>query len=160
GDFDDERLATAVAIELDGRLAAPNGGQERNGQARLEAPTGPRPGRSTAATDPAQEILEDSAGPVRLLGCRPPGAPRAQEVTEVECEGAARLIRGPFGAARAGPGCRHSFDRGLAVAVIERSLFGVGQDVVCLLRLLELGLGPLVSRVDVGVLLAGQLAVG
>jgi hypothetical protein len=48
----------------------------------------------------------------------------------------------------------------VAPAVVLLALVGVGQHAVRLANLLEEGLGLLVARVDVRVVLAGQLAVG
>src|SRR5205807_2334547 len=85
GDLDDQGLAAMVlALDVDLGLAATDGGDEGDGQVRLDVATrpGPRaPRPAPAAAHPAQQLLEDPARPGVLLGV---AHPRAEELAEVE----------------------------------------------------------------------------
>ena len=98
--------------ELDRGLAPADGGQERDGQVRLEVLPVPRTGGATAApaaADPAEQLLEDPPTGMGLVGRRPRSCSRprptgAEEIAEVEGEAGTRLVRGPLGGPARGPG--------------------------------------------------------
>ena len=123
----------------------------------------PRGFDASRRSHPAQQILEDAGAPSRRgAWCpRPALAERAEELAEVDGL-VTRLAepRGPFRGAGARSGRGHALEGGVAVAIVERPLLGVGEDVVSLLNFLELLLGRLVARVDVGMVLPRHAAIG
>ena len=146
---------TRAALNLDRRLAAADGGQEGDGQARFHRAAGSLPA-GPAAANPAHQVLEDarSAGLLTLM----PTTEGAQQVGQVDCLEArlTTVTGGPVAGAGSRPGRGHPFERRVAVLVIPVPLFLVRQDVVSLLELLELRLGRLVARIDVGMVLPSQ----
>ena len=141
---------------------AADGGEERDGEVGLDVGRprpGPAPARppAAAATRPSRSSKMPPPRPLALLGAR---RPKNWLKSKFSKPPGPRLPGRPLRRARPGPGGAHPLERGVAVAVVERPLLGVAQDVVGLLRLLELGLGLLVARVDVGVMLPRQVAVG
>src|SRR6185437_7817899 len=161
--LDHQALAPApFALDLDGRFAPEDGGQERDGELCLHRPSGPGASLATAratAAHAAEDLLEDPATLGFLV--RGAGAEELAEIEVFEAGARSRRVAGrPFRVARTGAGGGHTLERGGPVLVVERALLRVGQDVVRLLRLLELGLGLLVAGVDVRVVLARQPSVG
>ncbi len=76
----------------------------------------------------------------------------AEEVAQVD-------VPHVIAAITAGPGAEVRVDSGMAELVVTAALLLIGEDLIGLVDLLELGLGGLVSGVEVGVVLLGQAAV-
>src|SRR5690606_26020879 len=79
---------------------------------------------------------------------------RAEELVEQVAEEVLEAARAEVEARGA------ALERSVTVAVVARTLGGIGQDLVGLRGLAELGLGELVTRVPVGMVLEGELAEG
>src|SRR5262249_15819348 len=138
-DLHDEGLALPLsALHLDRRLAASDGGQERDRQVRLHPPAAPR---SSRPPRPPPAPPTPPAFLLRLVARRPAPAPHvAEERREVDVlEARLAVAEGEVLRARSGPGGRHALERGVAESVVSRPLLRLGQDVVGLLDFLELG---------------------
>ena len=121
---------------------------------RPDRPVRIRPSRSSKSPAPA---CSSSSTPCATMAA----AHVAEELGEIDVL-VARLAEPEreIGRAAPRPGGGHPLERGVAVAIVALPLLRVGQDVVRLLDFLELRLGRLVARVDVGMELPRQPAVG
>ena len=117
-----------LSIEIHRRLS-PSGKTRTKSTKATWRPVTPRPAKaSTAPTHPAQEVV-DEVVEIAVIGAIPIRAARAASLIPVLAE---LLIAGP--------------------------LVGIGEHLIGLAHLLELGLGPRIAGVHIRVVLAGQLA--
>src|ERR1017187_4265125 len=157
-------VADVVAGNIDARLGALNGLPEIDVHDVLEVAAlfGFGVGGFAVTAEELRKDVAEAAGSSPFGTAPAGGCPAARgeigEIEAVEIEVGSALPTASWGAWRAGAG---KTVIGIETElVVHGTLLGVAQYVVGFLDVLEALLGGLVTRVEVGVVLAGELAIG